>query len=155
MEREMEKKGDKPEAFDFYILYYAWITSEDEKIRQEQCKAGNVPPPKRAAIALEHDEDKWGEALSDEAHSAWSNGKSETLWSLLGHAAPHSLTSKGIIRMEHLCGPGATGPEGLTFAALAKRWALPKGQKVHDEWRKMCDELHAADAQQGTWASNP
>ena len=108
----MEKKGAKPEAFDFYILYYAWIVAEDVRIRQELCNVGKVPPLKRSAMALEHEEDEWGEALTDGAHSAWVNGESETLCALLGHAAPHSLTSKGIIRMEHLCGPGVTGPEG-------------------------------------------
>ena len=58
MEKEIEKKGAKPEAFDFYILYYAWITTEDEKIKQELCNVGKVPPLKRAAMG---DDDASGE----------------------------------------------------------------------------------------------
>eukprot|EP00964_Phaeocystis_antarctica_P049875 scaffold28882_cov61-Phaeocystis_antarctica.AAC.1 len=78
MEKSMEAKGAKPEAFDFFLLYTAWLTVQDKKIAYELFVTGETPPPRRRALAIEHDDDAYGEAIANEEHSAWSNGSSRT-----------------------------------------------------------------------------
>ena len=76
MEKAMEARGAKPEAFDFFILYTAWMTVQDREIRHERMRAGNISPPERPVVAMEHGDGPFGEAIASPNHSAWANGSS-------------------------------------------------------------------------------
>ena len=65
MEKVMEAKGARPEAFDFFILYTALMTVQDKKIRDECVLAGKAPAPARPVLSIEHDDDVYGEAISN------------------------------------------------------------------------------------------
>ena len=146
MEKSMEAKGAKPEAFDFFLLYVAWLTVQDRKIARDLLATGETPPPRRQALAMEHDDDAYGEAIANESHSAWANGTSGTLFSILGRSAPVSLISAGIIRIEHLCRPSdkAAGTFEFTpFNALAKAWGLALSRKGMKEWEETVAALRA------------
>ena len=108
MEKAMEAKGARPEVFDFFILYTAWMTVQDREMRHERMRAGNISPPERAVVEIEHSDDPYGEAIARPGHSAWANNTSSTLFDVLGRSAPVSLLSAGIIRVEHVCRPKIT-----------------------------------------------
>ena len=131
----MDAKGAKPEAFDFFLLYVAWLTLQDRKIACDLLATGETPPPRRHALAIEHDDDAYGEAIANEDHSAWSNGTSRTLFSILGRSAPVSLISAGIIRIEHLCRPSdkAAGVEFDLSSHRSTHWPRCGGWLSHAE----------------------
>ena len=154
MEKEMEARGARPEAFDFFLLYTAWLEVQDRAIHRERVEEGREPSRRRPVIAVEHEETKWGEALMASEHSAWTNGTSKTLYDVLGVAAPASLVSVGITRVEHLCRPGDMGGgafEFTPFAALAKTWGLSSGHKVRVEWGKLVLELRERCLDTSPW----
>ena len=146
MEKSMDAKSARPEAFDFFLLYVAWLTVQDRKIARDLLAVGGTPSPRRQALAIEHGDDAYGEAIANEDHSAWSNGTSKTLFSILGRSAPVSLISVGIIRIEHLCRPSdkAAGAFEFTpFNALAKAWGLALSRRGMKEWEGTVAALRA------------
>ena len=145
IEREMESGAMEVEAFDFFILYTAWLTKQDAELFQEKQERGEKPPPLRRAISVEHQQDDWGEALLHRDHAAWAGGKSRPLHGVLGESAPAVLLLAGVTRVEHLCKPAALGDEQvcefLTFGEFTKWWDLPKSRKVHAAYVWTCDKL--------------
>ena len=57
MESEMESGRVTVEAFDFFILYTAWLTRHDGDIYQERAARGEKPAPLRDVLTLEHVQD--------------------------------------------------------------------------------------------------
>ena len=55
MEREIETGAMAVEAFDFFILYTAWLSRQDTAIFQERAERGEKPAPLRNAMSVEHD----------------------------------------------------------------------------------------------------
>ena len=153
MEKAMEAKGAKPEALDFFILYTAWMTVQDREIRHERMRAGNISPPERPVVAMEHGDDPYGEAIASPNHSAWANGTSSTLFDVLRRSAPISLLSAGIIRIEHMCRPADADHdfEFVPFSELAKAWSLPTSQKVVADWRSLVQDLSKVYDGVSTW----
>jgi ribonuclease HI len=154
MEKEMEAKGARPEAFDFFLLYTAWLEVQDRAIHKERVEEGREPSRRRPVMAVEHEERKWGEALMASEHSAWRNGTSKTLYDVLGVAAPASLVGVGITRVEHLCRPGDMGGgafEFTPFAMLVKTWGLSSSHKVRVEWGKLVLELRERCLDTSPW----
>ena len=145
MEREMESGTMEVEAFDFFILYTAWLTKQDAELFQEKQELGEKPPPLRRVISVEHQQDDWGEAMLHREHAAWAGGKSRPLHGVLGESAPAVLLLAGITRVEHLCKPAALGDEQicefLTFGELTKWWDLPRSRKVHAAFTWTCNKL--------------
>ena len=143
----MEAKGAKLEVFDFFILYTAWMAVQDREIRHERMQAGETVPPGRPVIAMEHDDDLYGEAIASSHHSAWANGTSSTLFDILGRSPPISLLCAGINRIEHMCRPSVVGHdfEYVPFPELARTWNLPTSRKVITEWRTLVEELSRLD----------
>ena len=146
MEKAMEAKGARPEVFDFFILYTAWMTVQDREMRHERMRAGNISPPERAVVAIEHSDDPYGEAIARPDHSAWANGTPSTLFDVLGRSAPVSLLSAGIIRVEHVCRPSDADHDFdfVPFPELAKAWSLPTCRKVMADWRSLVHALKGA-----------
>ena len=143
------------EAFDFFILYTAWLTRQDGDIYQERAARGEKPAPLRDVLTIEHVQDEWGEALLHNDHAAWANGESKTLQEVLGRAAPASLVLAGITRVEHVCKPSAMGGSFdfvfLTFAEASKSWELPKSKRVHREYATMLEQLHGVYEDTEPW----
>ena len=155
MEDEMESGRVAVEAFDFFILYTAWLTRQDGDIYQERAARGEKPAPLRDVLTIEHVQDEWGEALLHNDHAAWANGESKTLQEVLGRAAPASLVLAGITRVEHVCKPSAMGGSFdfvfLTFAEASKSWELPKSKRVHREYATMLEQLHGVYEDTEPW----
>jgi hypothetical protein len=85
MEEELEAGRVQGEAFDFFILYTAWMTEQDRAILRERATRGEVLAPLRGVLSVEHEEKEWGEALMQGKHAAWLNGSSKSLHDALGH----------------------------------------------------------------------
>ena len=149
----MEAEGARPEVFNFFILYTAWMTVQDREIRHERMRAGNISPPERPVVAMEHSDDPYGEAIASPNHSAWANGTSSTLFDVLGRSAPISLLSAGIIRIEHMCRPADADHdfEFVPFPELAKAWSLPTSRKVVADWRSLVQDLSKVYDGVSTW----
>ena len=157
MESEMESGRVTVEAFDFFILYTAWLTRHDGDIYQERAARGEKPAPLRDVLTLEHVQDEWGEALLHNDHAAWASGESKTLQEALGRAAPASLLLAGITRVEHVCKPSAMGGTFdfvfLTFAEASKLWELPKSTRVQREYDTTIERLHSEYQNTEPWFS--
>ena len=156
MEREMETGAMAVEAFDFFILYTAWLSRQDTAIFQERAERGEKPAPLRNAMSVEHDRDEWGEAFFQDEHSAWVGGSSMQLHAALNESPPAVLLLAGVTRVEHLCKPAALG-EGahdfdfLTFTEFTKAWELPKSKKVFAAYEETCDKLRGRFAETAPW----
>ena len=156
MEREMETGAMAVEAFDFFILYTAWLSRQDAAIFQEKAERGEKPAPLRNAMSVEHSRDDWGEAFFQDEHSAWVGGSSMQLHAALGESPPAVLLLAGVTRVEHLCKPAAIG-EGahdfdfLTFTEFTKTWELPKSKKVFAAYEETCGKLRERCADTAPW----
>ena len=153
IEAEIEAGRVQAEAFDFFILYTAWMVRQDVAIYGERVARGELPPDLRNVLAIEHEEALWGEALMHGEHEAWRNGTSKSLCEVLGHAAPGSLVLAGVTLIEHVCRPGTEGFafEVLPFAELAKRWVLPRSRRVHQEYERLVHDLRERAADSDSW----
>ena len=153
MEEELEAGRVQGEAFDFFILYTAWMTEQDRAIHRERATRGEVLAPLRGVLAVEHEEKAWGEALMHGKHAAWLNGSSKSLHDALGHAAPGTFILAGITLTEHLCKPGTGGYafEMMTFSELAKRWELPKTARAFREYNRLVEELREGYGKSEPW----
>lgn len=155
MEREMESGTMEVEAFDFFILYTAWLTKQDAELLQEKQELGEKPPPLRRVISVEHQQDEWGEAMLHRDHAAWTGGKSRLLHGVLGESAPAVLLLAGVTRVEHLCKPAAMSDpqlcEFLTFGEFARWWDLPRSRKVHTAYMWTCNQLRERCLGTGPW----
>ena len=156
MEREMETGAMAVEAFDFFILYTAWLSRQDAAIFQEKAERGEKPAPLRNAMSVEHDRDDWGEAFFQDEHSAWVGGSSMQLHAALDESPPAVLLLAGVTRVEHLCKPAAIG-EGahdfdfLTFTEFTRTWELPKSKKVFAAYEETCGKLRERCADTAPW----
>ena len=153
IEEELESGRVQGEAFDFFIMYTAWMVKQDVAIFNERVARGELPPSLRNVLAIEHDDGEWGEALMHADHAAWHNGSSKSLHEVLGHAAPGTLLLAGISLVEHVCKPGAEGYafEVLTFAELARRWELPRSRRAFQEYERLVRELQACSEDSLSW----
>ena len=156
MEREMESGAMAVEAFDFFILYTAWLTQQDAAIFQEKAGRGERPTPLRNAMSVEHDRDEWGEAFFQDEHSAWVGGSSRQLHAVLNESPPALLLLAGVTRVEHLCKPAVLGEgahdfEFLTFTEFTKAWELPKSKRVFAAYEETCGKLRDRYAETAPW----
>ena len=106
------------EAFDFFILYTAWLSRQDTAIFQERAERGEKPAPLRNAMSVVHDRDEWGEAFFQDEHSAWVGGSSRQLHAVLNESPPALLLLAGVTRVEHLCKPAVLGEGAHDFELL-------------------------------------
>ena len=153
MEEELESGRVQGEAFDFFILYTAWMTEQDIAIQRERAERRETVWPLRGVLEIEHEEQEWGEALMHGDHTAWLNGTSKSLHDALGHAAPGAFILAGITLTEHVCKPssGEYAFEMLTFNELARRWGLPSTPRVFKEYNRMLGELREGYQDTAPW----
>ena len=153
LEKAIEAGSMQVEAFDFFILYTAWLTRQDAAMFHEAAMSGGEPVPMRDVLSIEHEDGGWGEALLHGEHAAWRCGYSRRLHEVLGHAAPASMILSGITRTEHVCKPGMEGYAFviLTFDEMVKRWELKRSPRVHREYDNMVAELRDAYGETQPW----
>ena len=153
MEEELEAGRVQGEAFDFFILYTAWMTEQDIAIQRERAERRETVWPLRSVLEIEHEEQEWGEALMHGDHTAWLNGTSKSLHDALGHAAPGVFILAGITLTEHVCKPSSNeyAFEMLTFNELARRWGLPSTPRVFKEYNRMLGELRDGYQDTAPW----
>ena len=153
MEEELESGRVQGEAFDFFILYTAWMTEQDLAIQRERAERRETVWPLRGVLEIEHEEQEWGEALMHGDHTAWLNGTSKSLHDALGHAAPGTFILAGITLTEHVCKPSSNeyAFEMLTFSELARRWGLPNTPRVFKEYNRMLGELREGYQDTAPW----
>ena len=153
MEEELESGRVQGEAFDFFILYTAWMSKQDIAIQRERAEQREAVYPLRSVLEVEHNETEWGEALMHGDHTAWLSGSSKSLHDALGHAAPGVFILAGITQTEHVCRPSTSeyAFEMLTFSELARRWGLPSTPRVFKEYNRMLGELRGGYADTAPW----
>ena len=126
MEEELESGRMQGEAFDFFILYTAWMTRQDVAMQRERAVRGEAATPMRNVLSIEHEETEGGEALmhGDQSHTTQhgtNNGSSKSLHDALGHAAPGAFILAGITLTEHVCKPGTGGYALVNVAFISER----------------------------------
>ena len=127
------------EAFDFFILYTAWMTRQDVAMQRERAVRGEAATPMRNVLSIEHEETEGGEALmhGDQSHTTQhgtNNGSSKSLHDALGHAAPGAFILAGITLTEHVCKPGTGGYALVNVAFISERTTERTNAPTHKTW---------------------